>query len=151
MNDLQIRPCQMHDLPVVRELLQQLGEVAHEGSRLKLDHIQKLFEEMAAQPDIYLNLVAVAEGQVTGFISLIFYKTLWHHGGTALINELVVQRELRGAGIGRALIGRAIAEAHTRGMDEIEVGTEEDNHRALGFYHRCGFDEEYVLLGMEFD
>ncbi len=35
-------------------------------------------------------------------------------------------------------------------MDEIEVGTETDNAAARRFYKKNGFDEEYVLLGMEF-
>jgi hypothetical protein len=40
-------------------------------------------------------------------------------------------------------------EALARGMDEIEVSTERDNGLARQFYRRQGFDEEYVLLGME--
>jgi len=36
-------------------------------------------------------------------------------------------------------------------MDELEVGTETGNGPARQFYRKCGFDEEYVLLGMEFE
>ncbi len=38
-----------------------------------------------------------------------------------------------------------------RGLDELEVGTEKTNQGAQRFYQKCGFDQEYVLLGMEFD
>ena len=48
------------------------------------------------------------------------------------------------------MVERAKEEALRRGMDELEVGTEKTNEGAQAFYKKCGFDEEYVLLGMEF-
>ena len=68
-----------------------------------------------------------------------------------MINELVVDQEYRGRSLGRALVTEAISLARAYGMDEIEVGTEITNLAAQAFYHKAGFDEEYVLLGMEFD
>lgn len=151
MPDVEIRPCKSDDLPSVLALLQQLEEVAPGGSPLTLAGLQILLQRMDAAPGYYLNLVAVHSEQVAGFISLIFYLTLFHRGGTALINELVVDSAQRGHGIGRALIDQAMASAIARGMDEIEVGTEQSNAAAQTFYARCGFDEAYVLLGKEFD
>ena len=69
----------------------------------------------------------------------------------ALINELVVSQAYRGRGIGQALVAKARDEALSRGMDEIEVGTEQDNLAARSLYQKCGFDQEYVLLGLEFE
>jgi GNAT superfamily N-acetyltransferase len=80
----------------------------------------------------------------------IFYKTLFHHGGTALINELVVIQAIHGRGIGQALVAKARDEALARGMDEIEVSTEYENLPARSLYKKCGFEQEYVLLGLEF-
>jgi GNAT superfamily N-acetyltransferase len=121
---------------------------AGSGSVQEID-IESLFREMNGNPRIYQNWVAVEGERVVGFLSLIFYKTLFHEGGTALINELVVEQDRRGQGVGRLLIERAVAEARQRGMDEIEVGTEKGNAAAQRFYRNSGFDEEYVLLGME--
>jgi GNAT superfamily N-acetyltransferase len=150
MENVVIRVCRAEDLPAVRDLLCQLDEVAHNQSDFEPARLAALLEHMAAAPQFYHNLVAEAEGRVVGFISVIFYKTHFHRGGTALINELVVDRAVRGTGIGRALVERAISEAQNRGMDEVEVGTEQDNLAAQAFYHKCGFDEEYLLLGLEF-
>ena len=149
MSPIEIRPCEPHDLPAVCDLMAQLGEVAHATNGFDLAVIAEIFQRMAQTPEIYLNLAAVADGQVIGFISVIFYQTFFHRGGAALINELVVSREQRWSGIGRKLVQRVVDEAQARGMDEVEVGTENDNQAAQRFYHRCGFDEEYVLLGME--
>jgi ribosomal protein S18 acetylase RimI-like enzyme len=106
---------------------------------------------MAANPDFYFTLVAEQEGHVIGFISLLFYRVWFHPGGTALINELIVDDRYRNQGIGALLIDAAVKEAHSRGMDEIEVGTEQENLGAQRFYRRCGFNETYLLLGMEFE
>jgi GNAT superfamily N-acetyltransferase len=151
MDSISIRPCEAGDLPVVLDLLVQLSESAHGAPGFKPKVLSRLFVEMEQSPGFYHNLVAVCDNQVAGFISMVFYKTLFHEGGTALINELVVSQAFRGRGIGRALVAKAKDEALARGMDEIEVGTEYDNLPARSFYQKCGFDQESVLLGLEFD
>jgi ribosomal protein S18 acetylase RimI-like enzyme len=150
MTTLEIRPCTADDLPAVRDLMWQLDEVAHSTHDFRLDVLEKLLADMAASPETYLNLVGVVESRVVAFMSLLFYKTLFHTGGTALINELVVDRGFRGGGIGSILVHKAKEEAIARRMDEIEVGTERTNRLARQFYRKCGFDQEYVLLGLEF-
>lgn len=145
-----IRPCKSADLPAVLELMKELAEVAHGECAPDLATMTQVFEHMQNAPAFYLNLVAEVEGRVAGFMSLIFYKTVFHRGGTALINELVLGRTFRGRGIGTALIERAKKEALDRGLDELEVGTESSNTGALSFYRKCGFESEYVLLGLEF-
>ena len=132
------------------ELMQQLGEFAHGENHFHLGHFQRLFDEMNADPAAYHNLVCEIDGQVGGFVSLVFYCSFFHQVGTALINELVVDRNRRGQGIGRQMIEAAVYEARARSMDEIEVGTEVTNLAAQQFYNKNGFTEEFVLLGMEF-
>jgi len=64
---------------------------------------------------------------------------------------LVIHERYRKKGIGEKLLKQAIEEALTRGMDEIEVGVLKENVKAIRFYKRNGFDQEYYLLGMEFE
>ncbi len=150
MPPVTIRQCVPGDLPAVRDLMQQLAEHARPANDFDLPGMARILEEMDGLPRIYLNLVATEGDRVVGFISVIFYRTLFHNGGTALINELVVDRAVRGGGIGSRLVAAAREEALARGMDELEVGTERGNRPARHFYRKCGFTEEYVLLGMEF-
>lgn len=148
---IEIRPCTLNDLPAVQALLRQLAEVAEPTSTLTLEELEKTFLSMTAQPSFYDNYVAMESMHVVGFISIIYYQTMFHQGGTALINELVVDRDRRGAGIGKALIARAVHEAKARGQDELEVATELDNEPASSFYRACGFDVEYRLLGLDLE
>ena len=97
---LMIRESQSRDLPEILTLLQQLDEHTHNDAQLEITHLEKVFREMDDAPGFYLNLVCELEGRVAGFLSMIFYKTPFHMGGTALINELVVDQEVRRRGIG---------------------------------------------------
>jgi ribosomal protein S18 acetylase RimI-like enzyme len=149
---ISVRELEQRDLAEVRGLLAQLSEHTSGGAReLGEIDIESIFRTMGRAVDLYANWVAVDAQSIVGFLSLIFYKTLFHAGGTALINELVIAKEHRGQGAGRLLVARAVAEARRRGMDEIEVGTEKNNTGARRFYKAVGFTEEYVLVGMEFE
>lgn len=151
MTPVEIRPLRREDLDVLADLLTQLLEQAHGETAFAREHLEKLLLDMESKPDCYLNLVAVSSFRVVGFLSLLFYRSFFHRVGTAQINELIVDRARRGKGIGTRLVEAALAEARRRGMDEIELSTENDNTRAIEFYRSRGFDEEYLLLGRELD
>jgi len=146
---LRIRHASAGDLPRVRVLLEQLGELLDRAPRLNRVNAPAVWNEMSARPEIYVNLVAEEAAGIVGFLSMVCYHTLFHPGGTAVVNELVVASHRRRSGIGGALIARATELARERGMDEIEVGVELANRTAGAFYRRQGFDLEYRLLGRE--
>ena len=112
MAQITIRQCNEHDLPAVAVLLGQL--ITHDTPSLDPDVLQSILDTMNRAPEIYHNLVATDDQVIIGFISVIFYKTLFHKGGTALINELVVEAAYRGRGVGRLLVQRAKEEALAR-------------------------------------
>jgi ribosomal protein S18 acetylase RimI-like enzyme len=144
------RLCEPGDARDVAGLLRQLQEHASTAELPDESRLAAILAEMTGRREVYWNLVAaVPAGRVVGFLSMVAYRTLFHAGGTALINELVVHRDYRGRGIGRELVRRAVSEAEGRGMDELEVGTEQTNTAARRFYAACGFDQEYVLLGRD--
>ena len=94
---IEIRELRDGDLESVRGLLAQLAAHASTagGSVASID-IESIYRELRETPSVYQNWVAVEGERAIGFLSLIFYKTLFHAGGTALINELVVDRDRRG-------------------------------------------------------
>ncbi len=145
-----IRAFRPEDLGAVRSLLASLAE--HLGERFAVDpyESESSVAHMIEQPDEYALFVC-DDPTVVGFVSVVCYRTLFHRRGTALINELVVAESHRGRGIGAALVARAHEAARARGVDEIEVGVKPGNIDAVRFYRRCGFDQEYLLLGRRVD
>jgi ribosomal protein S18 acetylase RimI-like enzyme len=151
MDGILIRPILEKDLFAIVNLLRQLTDHAHSTFEMDIDHVRLVYSKMINSPQSYKNLVACKNEVVVGFISVVYYLSFFHQGGTALINELIVAADHRNLGIGKALVQHSISTARQDGMDEIEVGTERGNKPAAAFYRNARFDEEYTLLGMEFD
>ncbi|REN20672.1 GNAT family N-acetyltransferase, partial [Mycobacterium tuberculosis] len=59
--------------------------------------------------------------------------------GTWEIMNIGVSDELRGRGVGTALLRKASALAAERGANRLEVGTGNSSLRELAFYQRFGF------------
>lgn len=144
-----IRPWREEDIPRIAALVRELDEALGGDFRPDEGRLRAMFGRMAALPGIYETYVYEEEGEVLGFVSLLFYESAYHRVGTAQVNELVVDARRRSGGVGAALLARAVARARARGMDEIEVGVERENEGARRFYARHGISEEYLLLGME--
>lgn len=148
---IKLRDLRKEDLPSLKILLEELINVLEYKHEINERFITSLLTDIEKYPEIYANFVAIEDDKIIGFISMVFYKTFLHKGGTALINELIVAESHRNKGIGKKLVEKAIQSAKRRGMDEIEVGTELSNLRAQNFYKKAGFNEEFVLLGIEFE
>jgi GNAT superfamily N-acetyltransferase len=148
---IMIRECDKKDLPDILRLLGELAAALGEKDRATGDKVERIFRQMNVNPEIYRNYVCEFDGRVVAFASVVFYKSFFHEVGTALVNEFIVDDQYRGLAIGTSLMAEIVDEAKQREMDEIEVGLVKGNAKAYEFYKRCGLDEEYVLLGKEFD
>jgi GNAT superfamily N-acetyltransferase len=145
-----IRRWTKDDLVSINGLLRNLAQTIDYTYHDDLTLLEKQFELIARYPDLYTSLVYTVDGETIGFISVVYYPSILHHKGTALINELVVGSEYQRKGIGKELVSFVIDETRQRGFDEVEVGLEKQNTKAADFYKMCGMEKEYLLLGMEF-
>ena len=146
-----IRECKINDLDEIIKLLTQMNEALCEDQELIESNIKEHFVKMEEQKDTYENYV-IEEGQeVIGYMSLLFYRSLYHKKGTAQVNELIIDKEHRNKGLGKELLQYGIKRAQEREMDEIEIGVEKENTKAITFYKNNGIKEEYLLLGKEFE
>lgn len=96
------------------------------------------FNEVARSTDAQL-LAARIDGEIVGVLVLALYPTLT--GRKAWIEDVVVDTSMRGAGIGRALVERAIAEASARGATTIDLTSNPTREAAHRLYRACGFEE----------
>ena len=147
---MEIRAIGMQDIDQIRDLILQLAEDLGEDFRVDHEQCMAHYEDMLQHGDMYQNFVYCIDGVIAGFISMVMYRSLFHRKGPAIVNELVVNKEYRQHQIGTALLKHSIAIAQAHGMDEIEVGVMIENTKAIDFYRRNGLDEEYILLGKEF-
>lgn len=96
------------------------------------------FDEVASSHDTLL-LTARRNGCIVGVLVLALYPTLT--GRKAWIEDVVVDNAERGAGIGRALVERAIAEASERGAATLDLTSNPSRQAAHRLYRACGFEE----------
>lgn len=74
-----------------------------------------------------------------------------HDGRRGLIHHLVVEREFRGAGIGRRLVERALRALKSEGIDKAHLLVMADNEAGKAFWRKVGAKErvELALFSVE--
>jgi GNAT superfamily N-acetyltransferase len=80
------------------------------------------------------RLAADEAGAVLGFAVWHHHIASWHLANDLYLEDLFVDPEARGAGLGRALLDDLFALARTRGFGRIYWHTDEGNARARSLY-----------------
>ena len=92
-------------------------------------------------------------GQFLGEISLVLNKDDPDYtipGTRIYISRLIVRKENRRQGIGKALVEYAVSRAAEMGYAEMSIGVDMDNYPALRLYAGLGF-REILFLGEDAD
>ena len=84
--------------------------------------------------------VAYLVGEPAAGIALVTLRTnVWFDGAVALLDELYVQPDRRGQGLGSALIAALMGDAEALGIATIEILVDAPDVDAQRFYERHGF------------
>jgi ribosomal-protein-alanine N-acetyltransferase len=88
--------------------------------------------------DGYYALVSLRGGELWGFL---LYSRLVDE---ASLDNVVVSRERRGAGLGKALLRSALTEMTKQGLSRCVLDVRESNTAARGLYEKAGFGVDGV-------
>lgn len=91
------------------------------------------------QPNTGNIFVARQGGDVVGMVSLLYTVSTALGGRVARLEDMVVSPTARNAGVGTALLSKAIEFAHSQGCKRITLMTDRDNEAAQRFYKKHGF------------
>jgi GNAT superfamily N-acetyltransferase len=136
-NALVLRPASREDVPTIARLIHALS--VYEKLEAECHASEESLRLHLFGPRPYAEvLVAEWDGQPAGF-ALFFhnYSTFLTKPGIYL-EDLFVEPELRGHGIGRALLARLAALAVERGCGRLEWSVLKWNTPAIGFYEKLG-------------
>ena len=134
-----IRACRVGDLPAIAALLSQLhpDEDPLDPSSPSL---RRAWDAVLARPDERWLLVAVRADTLVGTIDCILVPNLTHDGATyGVVENLVVDRRCRRAGIGSALMAAVIQRARRSGCYKVQLLSHTGRTDAQAFYERAGF------------
>ncbi|RFU46584.1 GNAT family N-acetyltransferase [Paraburkholderia sp. DHOC27] len=82
--------------------------------------------------DLDRMFIAECNGEAAGYC---FWEV---HADAAVLASIYVQREKRGAGLGKQLLAEFIRDAHAQGFTTLTLGVKPDNPARL-LYERAGF------------
>lgn len=108
------------------------------------------FSRFIAPSDDGMLLGAWRDGDLAGYACLYWHFTSLIPAETVLMNDLYVDAQARGQGVGRALIEASAAIARERGAHHLEWATAPDNETAQRLYDSTGAERsewvEYELM-----
>jgi ribosomal protein S18 acetylase RimI-like enzyme len=133
---VELRPLGRDDFRDALTMARELYDLPDADPEAYRPHYEALVNDVDAAP-----FLAVADGEVAGFIGFRFRRRLNHATFEGWISDLLVRERFRGRGIGRMLVAATIAEWRLRGGHQVqlEVGRERTAARAL--YEAVGFEE----------
>ncbi len=106
------------------------------------------FNTIAASPDQTLY-AAELDGSVVGTFQTMITTSLNGRGSQAMIIEAVQTRDdMRGKGIGAAMINHCIEEARAKGMRLVQLTSNAARKDAHRFYERLGFKPTHLGFKM---
>ena len=132
MSPLQIRLVNKNDSTRLAELAGQLGYPSTP------DQIANRLAGILARPDQAV-FVAEADGQAAGWVHVFACPTV-ELDLYAEVGSLVVERDQRGRGMGKALMEKAEAWASERGINEIRLRSNVIRREAHLFYEGLGYE-----------
>ena len=86
------------------------------------------------------DTMAIVAGTPTIAVALVTLRpNVWYAGAVALLHQLYVVPNLRGRGIGSAIVGRLVSLSKARSTEPIEINVDEGDIDARRSYERRGF------------
>jgi GNAT superfamily N-acetyltransferase len=134
---MKIRSAEPYDFDAVTELLEALGRA--EVTDATRDRCREIYASQVSDPTADHLVAEDDDGELVGFCSLHFRNRLNHPTPQAWVPDMIVRENVRGSGIGQALLQHAENRAIERSCFEITLESS---------YHRREAHRFYGLFGM---
>ena len=135
-NTLTFRSAERKDVPLILEFIRALAEYEHMADQVVADEAtleEWLFDRRKAEV-----IFAVLEGKEVGF-ALFFHNFSTFLGRAGLyLEDLFVLPEVRGRGVGKAILKHLAALAVERGCGRLEWWCLDWNEPSIAFYRSLG-------------
>ncbi len=143
--DITIRPAHPDDISQMCGLLADLfaieadftSDTGKQARGLKL-----LLDDRSGRSHL---VVAVREGAVIGMCSVQTVISTAEGGPAGLVEDLVVRRDLRGSGIGTALLDHVLTWCKRHGISRVQLLADKENAPALAFYTKHGWSNTSLI------
>jgi GNAT superfamily N-acetyltransferase len=142
--DVEIRPARADDAAAIVRMIRALAAYQDQDDGVSVTEEDLLRDGFGPQPR-FSTLVAERLGTAVGFALYFETYSSWEGCPGLFIHDLFVAEELRGKGVGQALIHHLAEIAARRGCSHVHLNVIHAN-KARDFYDRLGFSHEDDLL-----
>jgi GNAT superfamily N-acetyltransferase len=98
--------------------------------------LEQRLQVLLAEPSTF----AVLGGEPAVGVALVTLRpNVWSDGPVALLDEMYVEPEQRGTGVGSAILQHMVEICEQLGVAAIEINVDESDAGAMRFYERHGF------------
>jgi GNAT superfamily N-acetyltransferase len=144
MNVLNTRLARQDDVEQLCQLLGQLFAQEAEFSPAPELQAKGLLLILNGQ-DVGRILLAESDGRIIGMVNLLYTVSTALGGRVAILEDMVVDRNFRGSGVGKRLLIAGLDQARADGCLRITLLTDQDNARAHSFYEGNGFSRSPMI------
>lgn len=95
-------------------------------------------------PQDFSCLLACQDGRPVGLVHYLFHRHAWKVENVCYLQDLFARPEMRGQGVGRALIEAVYAEADRAGAPAVYWLTQEFNYAGRQLYDRVGVKTPFI-------
>lgn len=147
-----LRPATPADVPVILGLVRDLAEYERAPQAVVATEEDFLRHGFGARPRFSV-LLAEEDGRVAGFALWFFTFSTWLGKPGLYLEDLFVRPELRGKGIGKAMMIELARIAVREGCGRFEWAVLDWNQPSIDFYRSLGarLMEEWVVCRLEGD
>jgi len=149
---LRLRPAKPADVPVILQLVRALAEYERAPETVVATEQDFLHHGFGPTPRFSV-LLAEEDGNVSGFALWFFTFSTWLGKPGLFLEDLFVRPELRGRGIGKALMLELARIAVREGCGRFEWNVLDWNQPSIDFYRSLGARQldEWVGCRLEGD
>ncbi|OIR07748.1 mycothiol acetyltransferase [mine drainage metagenome] len=136
---------QEDDLPQLADLIAELFTLESDFQPERDKQLRGL-RRILGEPSLGRLFVLRIDGKVAGMANALITVSTAEGGRVLLLEDVIVGKEHRGNGLGRRLVEHVLAWAQEQGMTRVTLLADRDNHAALDFYRRLGFEHSNMLV-----
>jgi GNAT superfamily N-acetyltransferase len=135
--EIEIRPVTAGDEPEWRRLWTAYLDF-YETSVPEEVYATSFARLLSDDPQEFHGRLATLDGRPVGLVHYLFHRHMWRVENVCYLQDLYADPEVRGRGLGRALIEAVYAEADAAGCPAVYWLTQDFNATARRLYDRIG-------------
>lgn len=134
------------DIPAMVDLLNVLFEQEMDFTPSREAQARGLDLILSSAETGQLIVAEDNNGSIVGMVSILYMPSTAKGGLVAILEDMIVDANVQGKGIGKLLINAAKTVAGAHGCMRITLLTDADNLQAHAFYERCGFSRSEMVV-----